>query len=94
MYTKRLGLKEAVQVESRVRDVFDGEAHLAQTSDSVVTLVLFTVRFFLSHCVYGCTNSEVALEMDHLVLNRGWLKHGDSSLLESVHSTAIQVATT
>jgi hypothetical protein len=44
--------------------------------------------------ILGQTNPEVALEMNHLILNQGRVKHGDSSLLESMHGTTIQVATT
>lgn len=41
----------------------------------------------------GGTNSEVALQVNHLGLDHTWLKHGDGSLLKGMHSTSIQVAT-
>lgn len=82
------------QVESRIGHVFDNEAHLAQTADNVVSLVLWTVsKNSTKRGNTRNTYAEVRLEVNHLILDQRGFKHGDSSLLEGVTGTAIKIAT-
>jgi hypothetical protein len=41
----------------------------------------------------GHTNAEVALEVNHLILDQLGLEHGDGGLLKGVGSATIEVAT-
>jgi hypothetical protein len=82
------------QVKGRVRHVFDDEAHLAQAADDQITLVLVYGQSCKDmYMATGHTNAEVALEVNHLVLDQLGLEHGDGGLLERVSGATIEVAT-
>ena len=90
-----------LQIKGRVWDVFNDESHLAQAPHDKIALVLVVARIvsLLSFSTWEAegavekmTYTEVALEMDHLVLHEFGVEHGYGGLLEGVVGTAVKIA--
>lgn len=85
-----------LQVKGGIGDVFDDEAHFAESLDDKVTLVLGGVSEVLGEkkekrVVEGETYAEVTLEMDHFVLDELGLQERDGGVLEGMGGTTVKV---